>query len=109
MGVRSKRLWGPTTVGTSHVTLYTCPAEETALIKTLAVANAYALTNTVTFKLNGTGGAQSLWTEDVPSGKGFIIPELFIVLNPGDTFRALATGASVFITGFGAELEGVAD
>lgn len=109
MAVRSKRLFGPTGVGTGFVTLYTCPAGETALLKCLTVANTAALGNTTLFRLNGTGPTTQLFALTVGIGGADVVNELFIVLGPGDTLRASSTQTSMVVTGFGAELEGVAD
>lgn len=109
MAVRSKRLFGPVQVGTTIVPIYTCPDGETALLKTfLAVVG--SITNaTVRLHLNGNGATNQLLQEVVPNGVGLVLTELFIVLHPGDVLRGSASGGNLTLTGFGAELEGVAD
>lgn len=109
MAVRSKRLFGPTSVSTGSTLVYTCPAGETALLKHLSIANLAALGNTWSLRLNGTGGAQTIAAGTVPAGEAVQLTGLFVVMHPGDTLRCTAGQASVALTAFGAELEGVAD
>lgn len=109
MGVRSKRLWGPTTVSTAAVIVYTCPADETALVKLITCANIAVLGSTLlSIRVNGTGGAQLVAQRQIPNG-GDEWVEGFLVLNPGDVLRCTASQASLIVSGFGAELEGSAD
>lgn len=109
MAVRSKRLWGPTTITGSPVLLYTCPAGETALIKQLEVGPAGGIGATVTFYLNGTAVGTRLHSLGLAANSWSSEAGLFIVLHPGDELRAAVSTGSVQVSGFGAELEGVAD
>lgn len=109
MATRSKRLWGPTTVGNQTLLLYTCPDNETTLLKCLTVFNNAALPLTPGLKLNGSGGAQTILSIPLAAATGVVFTDLFIVLQPGDTLHMTNTSASVFCAGFGAQLEGVAD
>lgn len=109
MAVRSKRLWAPTTVSTANVVLYTAPAGETTLVKLITVCNIAALGSTLfSLRLNGTGGAQLVAQVSIPNG-GDAWVEGFLVLQPGDILRGQAGQPSLIVSGFGAELEGVAD
>jgi len=109
VAVRSKRLWGPTSVGTTAVVLYTCPAGETALLKGVHAFNPGALGVTVTYTLNGTGNSNTILTTSSSSGNINADREQWIVLHPGDVLRAVGSAGTTYVTGFGAELEGVAD
>lgn len=109
MPVRSKRLFGPTVVGLVFVDLYTCPAGETTLLKCVGLYNAGIAANAVAFTINGILPAQIVARFSLAAGTGAVERELFIVLHPGDVLRGLATLVSMTVSGFGAELEGVAD
>lgn len=109
MPVRSKRLWGPTVVGTGPVTLYTCPADETAIVKTLSYVNNAALSNLVVLRLNGNTNAVAVDRVTLAGNEAIVRDSLFLVLHPGDVLSAIGTQASAVLTGSGAELEGVAD
>lgn len=109
MAVRSKRLWGPTAVGTVNVSLYTAPAGETALVKHLSIVSANALVQVVTFRINGTGAANDVAHISVPALGDVQLPSWFWVLNPGDVLRAVGSRGDLNVAGFGAELEGSAD
>lgn len=109
MGVRSKRLWGPTTVTTATSIVYTAPAGETTLVKLITAVNIAALGSTLlSLRINGTLGGQLVGQKVIPNGQDQWI-EGFLVLQPGDILRATASQASLIVSGFGAELEGVAD
>lgn len=109
MAVRSKRLFGPTTIGVVSVTLYTAPAGETALVKLLTAVNVALVGSTsLQLRLNGTSGANLIAIANVPNGADQWL-EGFVVMQPGDVLRGIASQASIICTGFGAELEGVAD
>lgn len=109
MPVRSKRLFGPVNVGTGNFTVYTCPAGETALLKDITIFNQAAVTNVVALRLNGNTQNQTIEGVTVGGGGSVVLSGRFIVLHPGDTLRVQATVASINITGYGAELEGIAD
>jgi len=109
MAVRSKRLWGPVSIGTTLSLVYTAPDGETTLLKHLALVNSSAVPNLLSLRLNGTGGADTIVAELVPGQGSVQLTGQFIVLQPGDQLRAIAGSASVFVSGFGAQLEGVAD
>lgn len=91
------------------MTLYTCPAGETALLKTLCWVNNAIVANLVVLRLNGNTNASAIDRVNLQGNEALVNDELFIVLGPGDVLSAIATQASCIMTGFGAELEGVAD
>lgn len=109
MAVRSKRLFGPTQVSTTIVALYTCPAGETALLKCLTAGVGSIGGTQVRLYLNGNGVTNQLAQLGVGNGESIVLTDLFIVLHPGDVLRGSASTGNLTITGFGAELEGVAD
>lgn len=109
MGVRSKRLWGPTIVSTGNVDLYTVPDGETALVKHLGLVNNAAVNNFIALSVNSVASSSRIYTATVAPGAGPGDKDLFIVLQPGDVLKATASFATMVVTGFGAELEGVAD
>lgn len=109
MAVRSKQLWPPSAVNASGSLLYTCPAGETALIKTLSMYNTDVVPRAMGIRLGGNGVNQTVVFEQVPAGFATVLRELFIVLQPGETVHGVTAGTGGRIAGFGAELEGVAD
>jgi len=107
--VRSKRLWGPTTVGVSGAVLYTVPAGETALVKTISIVNTFAVNNNFSLYLGTINPANLIFEASIDEANSLLLPGLFIVAHPGETIRGQAGNASCIVAGFGAELEGVAD
>lgn len=109
MAVRSARLFGPTQVSTSNLILATVPAERTWILKHLAVANISGSSSSLRLRLNGTAQQANIWDEGVPSTAADNYLGLFIVLEAGDVLRGIASVAdSLIVTGFGADLVGVA-
>lgn len=109
MAVRSKRLWGPVASGPAVATLYTCPAGETAIIKSLIVGAGGVPNNVVSFALR-VGGVTTTLFEFTPSTtSSTAFNGLFWVLHPGNELRFSTVLGAVGSSGHGAELEGVAD
>lgn len=110
MAVRSKRLFGPTAVSNaSSVILYTCPAGETALIKHVEVGPGGIGGTDVTVYLNASAPNNRIHVHRIGNGDWHTERSIFWVLHPGDTLRAITNLGTVVMSGFGAELEGVAD
>lgn len=109
MAVRSKRLFGPSSVALGTVTLYTTPPGETAILKQLTFVNNSVLSNTVLLRLNSDLASSNLIAVVLAGSESRPLGELFIALQPGDFIRAVATASAVIVCGFGAELEGEAD
>lgn len=109
MAVRSKRLSGPTRLPNSvYTTIYTCPADETTLVKRILCGSEGSTTN-VFLRLNGNSGAGTgLFSFAVAAPHGRDV-ETWFVLQPGDTVRAYASTGDIDISLHGAQLEGVAD
>lgn len=108
MAVRSARLFaGSTGVVGVTTTLYTCPAGITALLKDLRVDSPVGGTTRVIVWLE-SGGAQVALVDEPLGDTEVIAVQGFMVLEPGDQLRALATGASARVWASGAELVGVA-
>jgi hypothetical protein len=109
VAVRSKRLWGPTAVAASPVVLYTCPVGETALIKQVNVGPGSLGGSIFTLYLGAATAANELAVISIGNNAWALVSDLFIVLHPGDVLRGVYVAAGCRISGFGAELEGVAD
>ncbi len=109
-GVRSKRLWGPTGITSAGTLLYTAPAGETALIKSIAFGASGGSGSGFTFYIGSVTAAHLLYLVSWGVGNPTRMDGLFWVLQPGEELRAVLNGTGTsYCTGFGAELEGVAD
>ena len=108
MPVRSKRLGVSNNPGGVEQVVYTCPQDETAIIKDVRIAAETAVERCVVV-LQSSGGVRvpvldgPLPAVAVRSSTGFIC------LKPGDSLRFYAQGAAAVIWVSGAELEGLAD
>ncbi len=109
MAVRSKRLFGPVEVTTGAILLYTVPAGETALLKHLEVGVGGVTGTSISFFIGTATNNHRCHLVNVTNGLWSSERDLFIVLQPGDELRALTSAGTVTASGFGAELEGVAD
>lgn len=107
MGVRTKQL-AATQVGTGGVVLYTCPADETCIVKYVTTHNVAALSNQFVLQILVQGSFRNVLSEAVAAG-AVGRWDLWLVLKPGDQLRAVAAVASHWTTVSGTELEGVAD
>lgn len=89
--------------------IYTCPAEETAILKdfTLGKFATGALSCTVTVLRGAT--AYGLLRVDFPLAVSIQHFERWIVLMPGDVLRAVTDTGTCTLWVSGTELEGVAD
>lgn len=107
--VRSKRLWGPTSLA-AGLAVYTVPAGRTALVKRLIFRNAH-LTGTATISI-GTGNSSgvAMHRRETLTPDTVLEVEVWWVLPPGQTVNVVSSLASSLcrITGYGAELDGVA-
>ena len=108
MPVRSKNL-ADAALGVAVADLYTTPAGETALIKTITLCNVSAvLATTVTLRLRPGGSDRIFYVVSIPANETRIL-DTWLVLPPGGKLRGNTTQAGTIITVHGAELEGVAD
>lgn len=106
MGVRSRRLFGPVGLNPTVDTLFTCPAGRTAIIHTLAVVNRdVAVDTVVAILLNGDQSVNRIWRNNLLVNTSVLL-ETHIVLNPGDTLRALRGAGTATLSGFGSLLLG---
>ena len=115
MTVRSRRLFGPTgNVTNTNLVVFTVPADRTAVVRSLLVANLHPTTAyTFTLKLDpaGTTGITILIPQQVlPANGVYWLPDE-LVLNPGDglilhTPAATPTGL-LYASAFGSLLAGV--
>lgn len=109
MAVRTKRLIGPVNITNVMSTVYTCPDNKTALFKLFLFTDQGSTDAKIRIFINGTALANRVWLLQgfASDSTGFI--DAFIVLHPGDTLRCqLSAAATYTMTGFGAELDGVA-
>lgn len=109
MPVRSKRLAGPTTLGSAASTLYTAPSGETAAIKAVFVSNSHSAGVFVVLGIGGTGLGQVFYQATIPAASTIAFTTFLCVVE-GETVKGVASVASkVDVTLSGAELEGIAD
>lgn len=114
MPVRSKRLWDRVAVSnTAATTLYTADSGETVLVKTITVVNPSATLPATVYigrPAPGVGSSGNLFKVTVPVDEVVQI-YTWIVLQPGNPMQARVAGTNTVVrcSGFGAELEGVAD
>lgn len=111
MAVRTKQLAGASfTSGTGDVLVYTCPAAETAIVKSLAVwSQGGGITYTWKLRPDAVTGAFPVLSV-VPAAN---IPEyrdVWLVMLPGNRLELQRSGASAgSVVVSGTELEGLAD
>lgn len=110
MAVRTKQLWRGTALTAAASTVYTGPSGETTIIKMVTVANTLAIADGYLIYVTSTAAA-SLVHRGVVAGLSTDEWQPFLVLQPGDTLRMAAVNAAGALgtSGFGAQLEGVAD
>lgn len=104
VAARTKRLAGPTTLTTSHATLYTVPSGRSAMLKLVHFADrSSGLGVTWGLNLNGTAASDRIITgASLPSGSwGSELLEL--ALNAGDFISMIAsanTRVVITLSGF---------
>lgn len=108
MPVRTKSLAGFSAT-TTLATVYTCPAGETAILKSVSLAKLAA--GAVSFDLSvlRSGVSRVVFRELFPVTSTVVHREFWIVLQPDDQLRAQTDTGSVTGLLSGTELEGVAD
>jgi len=109
VAVRSKRLWGPVTPTALGALAYTCPDNETSLVKDITAYNSTGLAAFFAIFVNGINIADVIYRASVPAGLSVQLTERFIVLQPGETIFVSTPLPGLTSFGFGAQLEGVAD
>lgn len=109
MATRSKRLWSgsQTVVGGGNVLVYTAPAGETVLLKTLVFDNQAAVAAVIDVKL-GSGTANVLSRQALAPGEHRVV-ETWLVIPASTPVNISSAVAAVRCQGHGAELEGVTD
>lgn len=110
MPVRTKRLAaGISGAAGAFGVVYTCPANETTIVKEVMLSNALVVSSR--FILNATAGAAAVTVIDMPTSAGQAWREtMWFVMQPGDTlsvYSAVAAAVRYWISG--TQLEGVAD
>lgn len=109
MAVRSRRLGGPTFLTvTTDVLIYTVPADRTALIKSVSIANNSAGSAAIRVGIGGTGtGAVILRTGTVAATSGLVLVGLDLVAMPGEAVYVAASVANALTVSLhGAQLLG---
>lgn len=111
MAVRTKLLAAGRLSTTTTVTVYTTPADETAIVKRLHIANVSATdTRTITAGADVPGFDKTFYWEDTLMPRKSVDVETWLVLPPGYEFTLRSDGTtSVNYWISGTELEGVAD
>lgn len=110
MAVRTKRLFlgASGAAGTLNL-VYTCPAGETAIIKSIGLVRPAAAAAGCLFAIR-TGGVDTFVLRVDTNAGGGALSLPWIVMHPGDELRVLAAIANEFMMAIsGTELEGVAD
>lgn len=111
MAVRTKLLVPPTNLAvTTSTLLYTCPAGETAIVKTITEVNGNASSRWYSMTLSVSGAdVPIIWRRLVPAASSAQLLT-WIVVPAGEVLKVtneLATAITLSISG--TELEGVAD
>jgi hypothetical protein len=111
VAVRTKRLASGRKSDSGTTVLYTCPAQETAIVKRITLYNLNTTTNNfISIILNLGAFAQTIiWQQNFPASSGVDL-DVWWVLGPGDIIglnQTTAIGTNFLISG--TELEGVAD
>lgn len=111
MAVRTKLLVPPTLLTTTGpITLYTCPADETAIVKWIHEVNGNASPRwwSMTMRVSGAD-VPVIWRRTVPAA-GSQATESWLVVPPGGILKVTQELANaVTLTMSGTELEGYAD
>lgn len=106
--VRTKTL-AADTAGGGSTTIYTVPAGETAIVKTIASNKAAAGAVVMDLIVRRAGVSRTVFRRTYPVVATVAYDELWLVLMPGDELRATTDTGSVTLWVSGTELEGVAD
>lgn len=109
MPVRSSVLFD-NSLGTNIVkTLWTVPAERTAIIKDLSIGAGGSVASTVQLFIQGETGADRLvWRAVLQPSTCVDLHGLFWVIDSGRSIKSVSTGGGSII-GFGALLDGAAE
>lgn len=106
MATRSVRLCAGTSTTSAVVTVYTCPAGKTALLKDVRVYANGAVGRAVILVQSGSTDVSIV--DEALSATQVVSRQGFIVLEPGDTIRVYSSTSTFNFWCSGAELEGVA-
>lgn len=114
MAVRTKQLALPVLLTTAGgATIYTVPANETAILKTLTIVNGNAAAQTLDVAIGDPSpdidNHYVMWNVPVPAAQSVQV-QTWIVMLPGQRLWVVASLGNALVVGaFGTELEGVAD
>jgi hypothetical protein len=86
VGVRTRRLFGPTpSVASTPTLLYEVPADRVAVVRGLSVINASTTAATVVqLELESAGMRKVIWRADGLGSLTTAVYPAYLVLNPGD-------------------------
>lgn len=103
--VRSKRLFGPIGLSTSIAPIHTVDGAQTAVIRSLILANRSGAAATCRLSINGSSiAAAMLWDHSIPAGDFVVVPDL--VLDAGDVLWGRASaGNTITAAAFGSLLD----
>lgn len=110
MPVRTKELGAVRSAAVAtKLTVYTCPADMTAIVKDAAYWNGSAIGQALVLSITRGGVEFYVWAQTLASNEVLVDTPRFIVLEPGDVLslhKTLTGTAAVWVSG--SELEGVA-
>lgn len=107
MSVATKQLGWNNAVGTTQVTLYTCPSGHRTIVKSLVVRNGAVGSNILAVAILSGGvvaGAMRLYLAAGGTNGDTELLQPWMVMEAGDALIAQATAASVVVFASGAEL-----
>lgn len=107
--VRSRRLWGPTTIaGLATVSVYTVPGDRVAIVRSQTLSNLAPAAAQYTVRIDpaGAGAAAIVWHGTVPGLGSVSIP--YMIVEEGDQITVTNTAGAGQMTsaGFGSLLDG---
>lgn len=111
MAVRTKLLTSGRQTSSTASTIYTVPASETCILKSIVLCNINAsTTTTIALSVDTASNDKTLFWEEGMMARKTLVIEPYLVLPPGFEI-ALSNSASVGVNYWlsGSELEGVAD
>lgn len=111
MAVRTKLLVPPTNLAvTTATTLYTAPADETAIVKTITEVNGNASGRWYSMTLNVSGAdVPIIWRRVVPAAASSQLATWLVVPAGGILKVTSELATAITLSLHGTELEGVAD
>lgn len=107
MTVRSRTL-AASSVGAAGATLYTVPADRTAILKSIVVGKTGTPAQTVTLTIVRSAVTYGLLVNSLGIGASSAHHTVYVILQPGDQVRGQTDVGTVTLWLSGVELAGVA-